>query len=235
MRLFVVETCVYDENNVPCDCGTFLIKSETEPTWTDIKKLDEWEDIKEKLCCEGISSIYEIDMSELEEWEDFMIVELEKPERISSEQASLSLNRPSKRDYYVDIAIAVSKRSTCLKRHYGAVIVKNDEIISTGYNGAARGYANCCDKGHCPRMNVAHNSGDYSDCPAVHAEQNAVISASRKDMIGATLYLAGEEMDKNTGEIIEIKVARPCPICQRILINSGIKRIVSRLSTTELY
>ena len=138
------------------------------------------------------------------------------------------MKRISKDEYYLRIALAVSKRSTCLKRHYGCVIVKNDEIIATGYNGSPRGEENCCDKGICPRMDIPHNSGNYSDCPSVHAEQNAMLSASRKDLIGATLYLAGEESigcDKGDGWC-KIENATPCPICERIIKNAGIKRIV---------
>lgn len=136
-------------------------------------------------------------------------------------------HRPSKKEYYLEIAKMVSKRSTCLKRHYGAVIVKDDEIIATGYNGSPRGTENCCDKRTCPRMNVPHNSGDYSNCPAVHAEQNAIISASRRDMIGATLYLCGEELNIETNEIDTITSATPCPICTNMLANAGIKNIIS--------
>lgn len=136
-------------------------------------------------------------------------------------------NRPSKKEYYLEIAKAVSKRSTCLKRHYGAVIVKDDEIIATGYNGAPRGEENCCDKGTCPRMNIEHNSGNYADCPAVHAEQNAIISASRRDLIGATLYLCGEEIDPATKTVKTITSAAPCPICERIIKNAGISRVIS--------
>ena len=136
--------------------------------------------------------------------------------------------RITKDEYYLGIALAVSKRSTCLKRRYGCVIVKNDEIIATGYNGSPRGEENCCDKGVCHRMNIPHNSGNYSDCPSVHAEQNAMLSASRKDLIGATLYLAGEEYigcDKSDGWC-KIENATPCPICERIIKNAGIERIV---------
>ena len=129
--------------------------------------------------------------------------------------------RPSKNDYYYGIAKQVAQRSTCLRRHYGAVIVKNDEIISTGYNGAARGVENCCDVGVCPRMNKAHNTGDYSDCKSVHAEQNAIISASRQEMIGAVMYLYGEEAN---GTEIE---AKPCPICERMIKNAGIAALVT--------
>lgn len=131
------------------------------------------------------------------------------------------MGRISKEQYYVDIARAVSKRSTCLRRQYGAVIVKNDEIIATGYNGSARGIKNCCDKGSCYREdnNIPHGE-QYEKCVAVHAEQNAIISAARADMIGATMYLAGYE----NGE--EIK-AEPCLICNRMLRNAGIHNVVS--------
>ena len=138
------------------------------------------------------------------------------------------MSRITKDEYYLGIALAVSKRSTCLKRRYGCVIVKSDEIIATGYNGSPRGEENCCDKGVCHRMDIPHNSGNYSDCPSVHAEQNAMLSASRKDLIGAILYLAGEEYidcDKGDGWC-KIENATPCPICERMIKNAGIKRIV---------
>ena len=131
--------------------------------------------------------------------------------------------RPSKDEYYLNIAFVVSQRSTCLKRHYGAVIVKNDRIVSTGYNGAPAGEPNCCDIFEvCPRMSEPHNSGNYAGCPAAHAEQNAIISASKEEMIGATLYLAG--LDMADGE--EIFDISPCPVCARIIKNAGIKRVV---------
>lgn len=143
--------------------------------------------------------------------------------------------RISKEQYYLDIAFAVSKRSNCIKRHYGAVIVNNDEIIATGYNGSPRGENNCCDLGVCKRLYKPSNSGDYAECHSVHAEQNAIISASRKDIIGATLYLAGEEFDKvvfdTTGEYIyhTLDVCEPCPICKRLIANSGIVRVVGKV------
>lgn len=155
--------------------------------------------------------------------------------------------RVSKDTYYLDIARAVSKRSTCLKRHYGCVIVKNDEIIASGYNGAPRGEVNCCDiYEECPRKNVVHNSGDYSDCSSVHAEQNAMLSASRRDMIGATMYLYCEELMDTCGDTQkqcadcvkggehkfknynEVANCVPCPICKRMIANSGIERVVNR-------
>lgn len=141
-------------------------------------------------------------------------------------------NRISKDQYYLDIAFAVSKRSNCLKRHYGAVIVKDDEIIATGYNGSPRGKDNCCDTGVCLRLNAPSNSGDYAQCHSVHAEQNAIISTSRDKMLGATLYLAGEEYDPAYLSIAKeykynrIKVCEPCPICARLIENSGIINVV---------
>jgi dCMP deaminase len=132
--------------------------------------------------------------------------------------------RIDKDKYYLKIAETVAQRSTCLKRRYGCVLVKNDEIIATGYNGSARGEVNCCDKySECPRLNVPHNSGNYADCPAVHAEQNAMLSASRSEMIGSTMYLAG--FDSNWDAI---EGCEPCPICKRMIKNSGIKMIITR-------
>lgn len=138
--------------------------------------------------------------------------------------------RISKDKYYLNIAKSVSARSTCLKRHYGAVIVNNDEIISTGYNGAPRGEENCCDKDFCPRINKPHNSGDYSDCPAVHAEMNAIISASRKEMLNGTLYLCGVDPERNE----EVGGATPCPICMKLIKNSGIIKIVNNKEIIDL-
>lgn len=150
------------------------------------------------------------------------------------------MKRISKDEYYLGIAQAVSQRSTCLRRHYGCVIVKNDEIISTGYNGAPRGEENCCDRDKCYREGMEHNQGDYSECCSVHAEQNAMISASRNEMIGATLYIYGEDIIKHNflhchpiwgferEEHREIKDAIPCPICSRMIKNAGIIRVVNR-------
>ena len=132
--------------------------------------------------------------------------------------------RMPKEVYYLGIAEAVAKRSTCLKRKYGAVIVANDEIIATGYNGSPRGEGNCCDiYDVCPRKNKPHNSGDYSDCPAVHAEQNAIISASRKDLKGSTLYLYAIDCELD----LPVTGISPCPICQRMIKNAGITRVVT--------
>ena len=144
------------------------------------------------------------------------------------------MSRVTKSEYYVGIAKAVSKRSTCLKRRYGCIIVKNDEIIATGYNGSPRGSVNCCDTGQCKRLNKPSNSGDYSDCFSVHAEQNAMLSAARKDMIGATMYLYGEEFvtinDFVLGDVCEWKKIdnpEPCPICKRMIENAGIIKVIT--------
>ena len=132
--------------------------------------------------------------------------------------------RRDKHGYYLNIAEAVLERSTCLRRKYGAVIVKDDEIISTGYNGAPRGWANCCDIGYCFREHAQIPHGErYEACRSVHGEANAIISASRKDMLGATLYLAGKEAD---GSIIYY--AEPCAMCRRLIINAGISKVISR-------
>lgn len=144
--------------------------------------------------------------------------------------------RISKDEYYLGIAAAVAARSTCLKRRYGAVIVKNDEIIATGYNGNPRGCPNCFDIGKCNRLDKPHNSGDYSDCYSVHAEQNAMISASRSEMIGSTLYLYGEQpiyislvpASNYVQKYWQPIEATPCPICKRMIKNAGIIRVVSK-------
>lgn len=135
--------------------------------------------------------------------------------------------RIGKHNYYLEIAQSVAKRSTCLKRNYGAVIVKNDEIIATGYNGAPRCDDNCCDiYEQCPRLSVAHNS-DYTGCRSVHAEQNAMISAARKDMMGSTMYLIGLEHDVAGKAHRLIPNAAPCPICARMIRNAGIDTIIT--------
>ena len=135
------------------------------------------------------------------------------------------MDRNSKEEYYLDIAQTVAQRSTCLRRKYGAVIVKNDEIISTGYNGAPRGCANCSDIGTCKREEMNIPSGErYELCRSVHAEQNSIISASRRDMVGATLYLAG--VDGKNGKLLA--KAEPCSLCKRFILNSGISYVVMR-------
>lgn len=128
--------------------------------------------------------------------------------------------RPRKIEYYLNIAKAVAGRSTCLRRQYGAVIVNHDEIVSTGYNGSARGEDNCCDVGECWReWNDIPHGERYEECVAVHAEMNAIISASRKEMQGADLYLYGMERGKTIDAV-------PCKICSRLIKNAGIWRVI---------
>lgn len=137
------------------------------------------------------------------------------------------MTRPSKDEYYLNIALAVSKRSTCLKRHYGCVIVKGDIIIATGYNGSPRGMENCCDRGNCKRAN-AERYTSYESCDSVHAEQNALIAASRDRLIGATVYLACEGYDGGLEKWFEDYHPIPCGICAKMLKNAGITRVVNR-------
>ncbi len=135
------------------------------------------------------------------------------------------MERKTKDNYYLDIADSVRERATCLRRTYGAIIVKNDEIVSTGYNGAPRGRCNCSDMGVCHREELQIPSGErYELCRSVHAEANAIISASRRDMLGATLYLAGR--DARTGEYL--KDTTSCSMCRRMIINAGIERVIAR-------
>jgi dCMP deaminase len=140
------------------------------------------------------------------------------------------MERISKQDYYLKIASEVAKRSTCLRRQYGAVIVKNDEIIATGYNGAPRGDENCCDVGSCwrDRNNIPHGE-QYEKCVAVHAEANAIISASRNEMLGSTLYLYGFE-----GFEKPIDNPEPCIMCNRLIKNAGIDRVINKLGVVTL-
>ena len=138
-------------------------------------------------------------------------------------------NRTNKQNYYLDIADAVLDRSTCLRKKYGAIIVRNDEIISTGYNGAPRGRKNCIDLGFCRREALNVPSGErYELCRSVHAEANAIISASRRDMIGSTLYLVGREANGNL-----YKDAMCCSMCKRQIINAGIDKVVIRNGESE--
>lgn len=139
--------------------------------------------------------------------------------------------RPNKHNYYLAIAEAVLARSTCLRRKYGAVIVKDDEIISTGYNGAPRGWPNCCDTGTCAREELQIPQGErYELCKSVHAEENGIISSSRRDLIGSILYLAGQEADGSP-----VLNAEPCAMCKRLIINAGIERVISRAADGGLH
>ena len=134
--------------------------------------------------------------------------------------------RISKEEYYLKIAETIAIRSTCLKHKYGAIIVNNDVIVAAGYNGSPRGEPNCCDNGECYREthnapvdeNAAAHGGQYGFCMAVHAEQNAIIVASHKELNGATLYLACLSDKPNTG---------PCNVCDRMIKNAGIAKVVT--------
>ena len=140
------------------------------------------------------------------------------------------MNRISKENYYLNIAQTVLERATCLRRVYGAIIVKNDEIISTGYNGSPRGRKNCVDMGFCTREAMQVPRGErYELCRSVHAEANAIISASRRDMVGSTLYLVGK--DAQTGVLLGD--ATSCAMCRRQVINAGISKVVIRKTKTE--
>lgn len=135
------------------------------------------------------------------------------------------VTRRDKTNYYLDIAETVLARGTCLRRNYGAILVKNDEIIATGYTGAPRGRANCIELGYCERMRLNIPSGQmYEKCRSVHAEANAIISAARRDMIGADLYLAGIEMEDGS----YVSNATSCSMCKRLVINAGIARVIIR-------
>ena len=138
--------------------------------------------------------------------------------------------RIDKENYYLDIAETVAERSTCLRRLYGSIIVQNDEIISTGYNGAPRGRKNCADLNYCTREAMNIPSGQrYELCRSVHAETNCIISAPRREMLGATLYMACR--DPKTGNLLPGSTS--CSMCRRNIINAGIRRVVIRDTATE--
>ncbi len=140
------------------------------------------------------------------------------------------MGRIDKENYYLDIAQTVQERSTCLRRCYGAIIVQNDEIVSTGYNGAPRGRKNCADLGFCTREAMNIPSGErYELCRSVHAEANAIISASRREVLGATLYMACQ--DPKSGALLPGSTS--CSMCRRLIINAGIARVVIRDTPTE--
>ena len=138
--------------------------------------------------------------------------------------------RISKENYYLNIAETVLERATCLRRVFGAIIVKNDEIISTGYNGAPRGRRNCVDMGFCTREAMKVPRGErYELCRSVHAEANAIISAARRDMVGGTLYLVGR--NAQTGELLHD--ATSCAMCRRMVINAGLSKVVIRTTASD--
>jgi len=135
-------------------------------------------------------------------------------------------DRVSKADTYLNCAEVFAYRSTCLKRKYGAVIVKNDAVVSTGYNCSPRKMENCCDTGECPRMALGLHQGEgYAMCRAVHAEANALLNCSRDQTVGADLYLTGVNPVDGS-----VHIAKPCPLCARMIIQAGIKNVYLRQS-----
>lgn len=135
------------------------------------------------------------------------------------------MERRDKVNYYLDLAETVAQRCTCLRRHYGAVIVKNDQVVSTGYVGAPRGRQNCSDMGYCIRAQMNIPRGErYELCRSVHAEANAIISASRENMLDSTLYLVGKEVD--SGDYVPNGMC--CSMCKRMVINAGISQVIIR-------
>ncbi len=140
------------------------------------------------------------------------------------------MERISKENYYLDIAQTVAERSTCLRKKYGAIIVKNDTIVSTGYVGAPRGRKNCSDLCRCMRdeMNIPRGER-YEMCRSVHAEMNAIINASREQMLDGVMYLAG--VDAKTGELV--KNACCCMMCKRLVLNAGITKVIVRETKDE--
>lgn len=140
-----------------------------------------------------------------------------------------SNKRISKVDTYLNCAEAFAYRSTCIKRKYGAVVVKDDAVISTGYNGSPRGFENCCDTGVCPRIHLDMHQGEgYEICRAIHAEANALLNCSREQTLGADLYLTG--INPGDGSIHR---AKPCPLCARMIIQAGIKNVILRVGEGE--
>ena len=139
------------------------------------------------------------------------------------------IQRISKVNTYLNVAETFAYRSTCIKRKYGAVVVKDDTVISTGYNGSPRELENCCDIGKCPRIELDMHQGDgYGICRAIHAEQNALLNCSKEQTMGADLYLAGVNPVDNT-----VHNAKPCPLCARLIIQAGIKNVIMRTGEGE--
>lgn len=137
--------------------------------------------------------------------------------------------RISKINTYLNVAETFAYRSTCIKRKYGAVIVKDDTVISTGYNGSPRGFDNCCDIGRCPRIELGMHQGEgYGICRAIHAEQNALLNCSKDQTMGADLYLAGINPQNNS-----VHQAKPCPLCARLIIQAGIENVILRVGEQE--
>lgn len=140
------------------------------------------------------------------------------------------MDRISKENYYLDIAQTVAERSTCMRRKFGAIIVKDDVIVSTGYNGSPRGRANCSELEFCMREKLCIPRGErYELCRSVHAEANAIIAASRDRMLGATLYMVC--IDPKTNEVLP--GTSSCMMCKKLVINAGIERVIVRDTAKE--
>jgi len=130
------------------------------------------------------------------------------------------MDRPEKDRYFLDIALSVAARSTCTRRKFGAVIVKDSTIVGTGYNGTARGVVNCYEVGCIKDEMESAQGAAYDYCPAVHAEENAIINSNRSDRIGSTLYIAGRDKDS------KLTMAVPCQRCRRKIMNSQIRDVI---------
>jgi dCMP deaminase len=149
-----------------------------------------------------------------------MVLHADLLQKLKDKGGSSMNHRPSKADHYLNIALEVSKRGTCIRRNYGCIIVKGDEIIATGYTGAPRGQHHCTEDA-CPRALLGVKTGErYELCRSVHAEQNAIISAARKDMLGEDLYVIGT--DRASGSTLAVW---PCLICRKLILNAGIERV----------
>ena len=155
------------------------------------------------------------------------------------------MNRPSWDEYFIQIASDVAKRGTCLRRIYGAVITKDNKIISTGYNGAPIGEPNCTTLGVCERQRLNIPSGErYEKCRSVHAEANSIINGNLSDMIGSTIYIAGWDVEYSKGIsecgnkvnefLYEYADAKPCMMCARMIKNAKIERVVIRMKSGEI-
>lgn len=196
---------------------------------------------KQNITQEQLADMLDVSRQAISKWESgFGYPETEKLLILSKElNASLDYlfserchmvrpknkERISKIDTYLNCAEVFAYRSTCLKRKYGAVIVKDDVVISTGYNGAPRGFDNCCDLGTCPRIDRNMHQGDgYGICRAIHAEANALLNCSRQQTIGADLYLVGVNPEDNA-----VHRAKPCPLCARMIIQAGINNVYLRV------
>ncbi len=137
-------------------------------------------------------------------------------------------NRPSKDQYYLDLAKSVCRRGTCTKVEIGAVIIRDDQVVATGYCGAPRGTKSSIDHGFCLRKQLGIPSGHrYEICRSVHAEQNAIINAARSgtSLLGGDMYIYGHIQGEG-GQILD---AFPCFICKKMLINCGLKRVICSL------